>query len=63
MIAVKIYIGEVRGKLDGNSNWFTTDNSKAVPLGRGLYYGWLSRAITWKLASRLIHGAITLCIE
>ena len=39
MIAVKIYTGEVRGKLDGNSNQFTTDNSKAVPPGRGLHCG------------------------
>ena len=34
MITVKTYTDEVRGKPDGNSDWFTTDNSKAMPPGR-----------------------------
>lgn len=38
MITVKTYTEEVCGKLDGNSDWFTTDSSKAMPPGRGLYY-------------------------
>lgn len=36
MITVKTYAEEVCEKLDGNLDWFMTDNSKAMLPGRGL---------------------------